>query len=215
MADTQKQRKHDYYIAHKAAWQTVYSAAAKARLAADPALAERRRAQLRDSNRRRGAYHRSYNVAYYAAHAEELRAKRRAKYAENIEASRAYNKALYDKNPERARANSRKYTAEHPDRQRKWTLDHPGFNTAMANRRRALRVGNGGSHTEQEWQEKLDLFAHCCAYCGESRPLTRDHKMPLSRGGTDDIMNIIPACRSCNSRKRTMTATEFIAARAA
>ena len=34
------------------------------------------------------------------------------------------------------------------------------------------------------------LFANVCAYCGESRPLVRDHKVPLVRGGTNDITNI-------------------------
>lgn len=82
-------------------------------------------------------------------------------------------------------------------------------------RRRARALGNGGSHTTREWIEKCALLGNVCIYCGEARPLTRDHKVPLSRGGTDDIGNITPACRSCNTRKGTLTAPEFIALRAA
>ena len=41
-----------------------------------------------------------------------------------------------------------------------------------------------------------------------------DHMTPVSRGGTNDNENLVPACVSCNSFKGTMTADEFIAARA-
>jgi 5-methylcytosine-specific restriction endonuclease McrA len=51
------------------------------------------------------------------------------------------------------------------------------------------------------------LFArdqHLCLYCGKrfSRQLlTRDHVMPLSRGGRDLWENVVSACFHCNSRK--------------
>ncbi len=51
------------------------------------------------------------------------------------------------------------------------------------------------------------LFArdrHICAYCGGDFPfdeLTREHIVPVSRGGRDSWMNCITACRGCNGRK--------------
>ena len=51
------------------------------------------------------------------------------------------------------------------------------------------------------------LFArdrNLCAYCGghfESDVLTREHVIPLSRGGRDHWMNVVTACRSCNHHK--------------
>jgi len=55
------------------------------------------------------------------------------------------------------------------------------------------------------------LFArdqYKCQYCGrhvtEFKPreaLTRDHLIPLSRGGTNDWTNVITACSPCNTRK--------------
>src|SRR5207237_7883135 len=55
------------------------------------------------------------------------------------------------------------------------------------------------------------LFArdsYQCQYCGrhaaELRPreaLTRDHLVPLSRGGTNAWTNVTTACSSCNTRK--------------
>ena len=45
---------------------------------------------------------------------------------------------------------------------------------------------------------------YLCMYCGEELParlLTRDHVMPVSRGGRDEWQNVVSACRSCNQRK--------------
>ena len=44
-----------------------------------------------------------------------------------------------------------------------------------------------------------------CAYCGGEFTifrLTRDHIIPLSRGGRDTWMNVVTACRHCNGHKR-------------
>ncbi|WP_374675625.1 HNH endonuclease [Ideonella sp.] len=43
-----------------------------------------------------------------------------------------------------------------------------------------------------------------CAYCGHRfayDDLTREHIVPVSRGGADSWMNCITACRACNGRK--------------
>lgn len=51
------------------------------------------------------------------------------------------------------------------------------------------------------------LFARdrfVCAYCGHRHPfeeLTREHIVPVSRGGQDSWMNCITACRGCNGHK--------------
>jgi 5-methylcytosine-specific restriction endonuclease McrA len=55
------------------------------------------------------------------------------------------------------------------------------------------------------------LFArdrYRCQYCGRStadlkprEALTRDHLIPLSRGGTNDWSNVVTACGPCNTRK--------------
>jgi len=46
--------------------------------------------------------------------------------------------------------------------------------------------------------------AHLCLYCGKEygrHSLTRDHVMPVSRGGRDVWENVVCACYHCNSRK--------------
>jgi len=77
--------------------------------------------------------------------------------------------------------------------------------------RKAQRRGADGSHTAAEWQARLEEFDYRCAYCGrKGGRLTRDHVVPLSRGGSDSIKNIVPACRKCNGRKRDLTLDEWM-----
>ncbi len=55
------------------------------------------------------------------------------------------------------------------------------------------------------------LFArdgYRCQYCGRGTAefkfrecLTRDHLIPLSRGGTNEWRNVVTACSTCNTRK--------------
>ena len=52
-----------------------------------------------------------------------------------------------------------------------------------------------------EWlilQKKYDFR---CFYCGDVVKLTKDHIIPVSKGGKDTIDNIVPACMSCNRKK--------------
>lgn len=55
----------------------------------------------------------------------------------------------------------------------------------------------------------FETFFGLCAYCG--RPATTvDHAIPISRGGGSRRGNLLPACASCNSRKRARTVDEFL-----
>jgi 5-methylcytosine-specific restriction endonuclease McrA len=77
---------------------------------------------------------------------------------------------------------------------------------------RAKRAGATGSHTIAEWKSVLRHFGRKCVYCNTKltrHNVSRDHVTPLSRGGTNDIRNIVPACRKCNIRKHTRTPGEF------
>lgn len=69
------------------------------------------------------------------------------------------------------------------------------------NRRRTRLCGCTTHHTRQEWENKKKSYNYTCAYCGKQTKLTKDHVIPLSKGGNDNIENIVPSCQSCNSRK--------------
>lgn len=51
-----------------------------------------------------------------------------------------------------------------------------------------------------------------CAYCGcelEFKNMQADHVQPFILGGSEDIDNFMPSCRSCNHYKSTLGLEEF------
>lgn len=104
----------------------------------------------------------------------------------------------------------RKLTAAHPYR--------PEFATPPPPRVEAMRAARlRGRHTAGEWYALVRSVKRRCFYCDRecaSRGpwrLTKDHKVPVSRGGSDAIDNLAVACKQCNSEKATLTADEYLA----
>src|SRR3990167_2126603 len=72
--------------------------------------------------------------------------------------------------------------------------------------RRVIKLGNGGAHTQGEWEILKAQYNWTCLACKKVETeitLTVDHVIPLSRGGSDNIENVQPLCRSCNAKKHT------------
>ena len=66
--------------------------------------------------------------------------------------------------------------------------------------------------TKKERKEIYDKMQGRCAYCGimlNIEDMQVDHVIPLHRGGTNDMSNLVPACRGCNHYKSTLTLEEF------
>ncbi|MEU7200102.1 HNH endonuclease signature motif containing protein [Streptomyces sp. NPDC045470] len=60
------------------------------------------------------------------------------------------------------------------------------------------------------WEELAVLTAHDgrCVYCLAPSQV-KDHVVPFSRGGDDDLRNLTPACNACNETKGYRTPLEF------
>ena len=154
---------------------------------------------------------------YYAKNREEMKRARRERYASDPEADYATHRKWIEENKDTRAVYMREWRAECFEQRKAYDKayreTHRAERSAVENARRARKTGNGGSHTKAEWHERLAEYENRCGYCGVAgASLTKDHATPLSRGGTDDIGNIIPACLPCNRRKHAKTADEFRAA---
>lgn len=143
-----------------------------------------------------------HRASYYKHRAERLK-KNKQRYEENKAAwsirFAAYRMTL---DPEKQAEYRRNYRKNNPDKM-----------IALSNAARARKANAPGSHTTAEWLELKEYYGSCCAYCqaheSDCGPLTRDHMISLSNGGSDSIDNIAPCCKSCNSTKNVKSLLGF------
>lgn len=77
------------------------------------------------------------------------------------------------------------------------------YHREKSKRRKAKMRGNVTAQVSaQEIRRRFEQFDGLCAYCGEKGDLHIEHFIPLSKGGTHTLGNIVPACPKCNYSKR-------------
>jgi 5-methylcytosine-specific restriction endonuclease McrA len=60
------------------------------------------------------------------------------------------------------------------------------------------------------WQEQLQK--PCCFYCNRMltpQEATMDHVLPISQGGQSTKGNVVIACKTCNTKKSSLTIFEW------
>jgi len=93
-----------------------------------------------------------------------------------------------------------------------WRKANPESVKASKNRNRAKRRTAPGSHTAAEIRLLFDRQRGCCAVCRGALPKDyhEDHIVPLSKGGSNDILNIQLLCGHCNRKKSAMDPISFM-----
>lgn len=128
--------------------------------------------------------------------------------SENLKGIRAFNRTKIGKSHPHSEASKEAIRrTRHINPIRNWkggiTYD-PTYVSWSKNKRNRMKRENGGAHTYAEWEDVKRHFHFTCPSCLRGEPtvvLTQDHIVPVSKGGTDDISNIQPLCRSCNTKK--------------
>lgn len=100
----------------------------------------------------------------------------------------------YIKNRDEVLLNSEIYRKSHPEAEK-----------AKKAKYRSGKTMAGGSFTAMQFIALCRKCHNKCLRCKRHRKLEADHVIPVSKGGTSNIENIQPLCRSCNARKGTKT----------
>ena len=135
--------------------------------------------------------------------------------AQNPEKVKEHQKRWKACHPERVAEYQRQWRARNPEHLRQWCARNPDKlkeyrernkeKKLLYNMNRKVRAkGFTADLTQEQWEIIKNVFKQKCVYCGKrTRRLTKDHVIPLSKGGALTLTNIVPACLSCNSKKRT------------
>lgn len=140
---------------------------------------------------------RKANPEYYREVARRSRFRCSEKRKEELrKAAREY----YKEHAEQCRENANRYRQANKDKVRQW------------NRNRRVRTAEVvGSYTLDQWKTLCGFFDSKCPCCGKVvKRFAADHIIPLGWENTSNwITNIQPLCRSCNSRKHDVHATDY------
>lgn len=128
------------------------------------------------------------NAQRYAENREEIARARSIKRRENLWHYKKLERASYKRNAEAKRAYGRRYSKMNPDKSRR------------RNSRRRARLAQATCYAITA-KEMRRLYSMPCAFCASTERIDLDHKIPLSRGGSHGLGNLMPLCDNCNSTK--------------
>lgn len=151
-----------------------------------------------------------YSRPRSAASQAQRQAYRLANKSLFLSRANARQRARRQANPASFRANEQRYRETHKTeiaaRGKAWHESHPAQVAAKGKRRRAHeKQAPVNDLTHAQWLEIQAAQDHRCYYCQKrcKGRLTQDHIIPLSKGGSHTLHNVIGACHSCNARKNT------------
>ena len=152
---------------------------------------------------------------YYEANHEQIK-ERASKWSKlNPERRKEIDCKWRKQNPEQIKERTRKWRKLNPERYKeitlKWQKQNPEKGLAKVQKRRALKANAAGTSTAEQIKARFQFHENRCYYCGDNESgLQIEHRIPLSRGGSNWPANLVPACPACNMSKHTKTEKEFL-----
>jgi len=152
----------------------------------------------------------NYYHQYYVEHHDKFREYAKQRRPTHQEEVKKYRQEYRATHQEKVKKYARKhYIANREkiaERNRQYRINHPEKMAVYNERRRARNAKAEGSFTAEEWQELCEKYSNKCLCCGrDDIPLTVDHVIPISKGGSNNIENCQCLCKPCNSKKHTKT----------
>jgi len=149
------------------------------------------------------------------------RARQRKWYNENRKKANAYRKKHYRDNIEKYKEYSKNWSIKHKDKcgeaHKRWKANHPervkAVRTRYENRRRAWERNTESRATTEQINQLIKDSDNICFWCDREIPngkMHLDHIYPLSRGGKDEINNLVVSCEYCNKRKANKPPEEWL-----
>jgi hypothetical protein len=150
---------------------------------------------------------------WYETHQEQA-SEQRKQYREThreqiLEQKKQYYETHREQNAEWGKRWSKAHREKVNEIQKRWRTNNPDKVKLNKRRHRSMKLSLPAIFTVKEWTDAKEYFNNCCAYCGKGKPLEQDHFYPLSKGGEYARVNIIPACRNCNSSKGVKLFSEW------
>ena len=133
---------------------------------------------------------------YRLDNAEKVNTYKKQYCLDNIEKISTYKKQYWIKNAEKLRADAKL-----------WRIANPEKHRQSRQARRARKLANGVYEISSNELKKL--YESSCVYCGSKDSIQADHVVPIARGGTHSIGNLVPACARCNQSKGSKLLTEW------
>jgi 5-methylcytosine-specific restriction endonuclease McrA len=133
-------------------------------------------------------------LAWRKANPEKVRAQRR-KRKEDLQYRQKERKRYREKNPDKHRESLQRWKRKNPHKKKQYKYEY-----------RSKLKGNSSLISEKDLKR---LAEATCSACGRADDLTLEHVIPVERGGSHSIGNLIILCRKCNSSKNSLTWIEW------